>query len=73
MSVVDRDRIWFKSHHGLDVEETGRDSVTVRVVDDEVRIHYRGELLRDHRRRHPKEKEEVIWSHHRRQSNRTLP
>lgn len=54
VSVVDRDRIWFKSHHGLDVQEIGRDSVTVRVVDDEGRIHYRGELLRTHRRRHPK-------------------
>ena len=25
VSIVDRDRIWFKSHHGLDVEEIGRD------------------------------------------------
>lgn len=25
ISVVDHDRIWFKSHHGLDVEEIGRD------------------------------------------------
>lgn len=25
VSVVDSDRIWFKSHHGLDVEEIGRD------------------------------------------------
>jgi eukaryotic-like serine/threonine-protein kinase len=25
VSIVDRDRIWFKSHHGLDAEEIGRD------------------------------------------------
>lgn len=25
ISIVDKDRIWFKSHHGLDVEEIGRD------------------------------------------------
>jgi hypothetical protein len=25
ISIVDRDRIWFKSHHGLDVEPIGRD------------------------------------------------
>ncbi len=25
ISVVDEDRIWFKSHHGLDVEQIGRD------------------------------------------------
>ena len=25
ISLVDTDRIWFKSHHGLDVEEIGRD------------------------------------------------
>lgn len=25
VSVVDEDRIWFKSHHGLDVEQIGRD------------------------------------------------
>ncbi|MBC8038041.1 MAG: GAF domain-containing protein [Rhizobiales bacterium] len=25
ISLVDHDRIWFKSHHGLDVEEIGRD------------------------------------------------
>lgn len=25
VSIVDTDRIWFKSHHGLDVEETGRE------------------------------------------------
>ncbi len=25
VSIVDRDRIWFKSHHGIDVEEIGRD------------------------------------------------
>jgi hypothetical protein len=36
-----------------------RDSVTGRLIDDEVRIHYRGEL-RSYQRRHPKEKEEVI-------------
>jgi GAF domain-containing protein len=26
ISVVDHDRIWFKSHHGIDVEEIGRDA-----------------------------------------------
>jgi GAF domain-containing protein len=26
VSIVDKDRIWFKSHHGIDVEEIGRDS-----------------------------------------------
>ena len=25
ISIVDEDRIWFKSHHGLDVEQIGRD------------------------------------------------
>ena len=25
ISIVDTDRIWFKSHHGVDVEQTGRD------------------------------------------------
>ena len=25
VSIVDHDRIWFKSHHGLDVEEVGRE------------------------------------------------
>jgi sigma-B regulation protein RsbU (phosphoserine phosphatase) len=25
VSIVDRDRIWFKSHHGVDVREIGRD------------------------------------------------
>lgn len=25
ISLVDTDRIWFKSHHGLDVEQIGRD------------------------------------------------
>lgn len=25
VSVVDEDRVWFKSHHGLDVEQIGRD------------------------------------------------
>ncbi len=26
VSIVDRDRIWFKSHHGLEVTEIGRDA-----------------------------------------------
>jgi hypothetical protein len=26
ISIVDEDRIWFKSHHGLSVEQTGRDA-----------------------------------------------
>jgi hypothetical protein len=34
--------------HGL-----ARDSVTVRIVDDQVRIYYRGSLIRSHERRHP--------------------
>jgi hypothetical protein len=25
ISIVDHDRIWFKSHHGLDVKQIGRD------------------------------------------------
>src|SRR4028118_449193 len=25
ISIVDRDRIWFKSHHGVDVQQIGRD------------------------------------------------
>ena len=25
VSIVDRDRIWFKSHHGIDADEIGRD------------------------------------------------
>ena len=25
ISVVDHDRVWFKSHHGLDVQQIGRD------------------------------------------------
>ena len=25
VSIVDHDRIWFKSHHGIDVQETSRD------------------------------------------------
>jgi GAF domain-containing protein len=25
VSIVDRDRIWFKSHHGVDAQEIGRD------------------------------------------------
>jgi len=25
ISIVDRDRIWFKSHHGIDLNETGRE------------------------------------------------
>ena len=53
--------------HGL-----ARDSVTVRIVDDQIRIYYRGSLIRSHERRHPKEKEEVIWSHHRQQKNRSV-
>jgi len=53
--------------HGL-----ARDSVTVRIVDEQVRIYHRGSLLRSHKRRHLKEKEEVIWSHHRQQKNRSV-
>lgn len=65
-------KIWFAgaryyAGHGL-----RRDYVTVRIQDDQVRIYYRGALLRSHRRRHPKENEEVIWSHHREQKNRNV-
>ena len=59
----------------IDCEEAGCSglcSVTVRIVDDQVRIYYRGSLIRSHKRRHPKEKEEVIWSHHRQQKNRNV-
>jgi hypothetical protein len=49
-----------------------RDSVTVRMVDDEVGIYFCGSLLRSNRRRHSKEREEVIWSHHRQQKNRSV-
>ncbi len=65
-------KIWFAgaryyAGHGL-----RRDYVTVRIVDDEVRLYHRGALLRSHRRRHPKENEEVIYSHHREQTNRNV-
>jgi hypothetical protein len=46
--------------------------VTVRIVDDQVRIYFRGSPIRSHKRRHPKKKEEVIWSHHRQQKNRRV-
>lgn len=32
ISIVDHDRIWFKSHHGLDVEQIERDPGSVRIV-----------------------------------------
>jgi hypothetical protein len=41
-------------------------------VDEQVRIYYRGSLLRSHQRRHSKEREEVIWSHDRQQKNRSV-
>jgi hypothetical protein len=66
-------RIHFAGARYYAASGLARDSVTVRLVEDEVRIHYRGELLRTYQRRHPQEKEEVIYSHHRRQSNRTIP
>ena len=40
--------------------------VSVRIDGDIVRILHGGALVRAHPRRHPVEKEEVIWSHHRR-------
>jgi transposase InsO family protein len=40
--------------------------VTVRIDGDVVRIFHADALIRAHPRRHPGEKEEVIWSHHRR-------
>jgi hypothetical protein len=58
--------IRYYAGHGL-----ARDS-TVRIVDDQIRIYYRGSLIRSHERRHPKEKEEVIRSHHRQQKNRSV-
>ena len=34
VSIVDRDRIWFKSHHGIDAEQIGRDpGLCARVVE----------------------------------------
>jgi eukaryotic-like serine/threonine-protein kinase len=34
VSIVDRDRIWFKSHHGVDAEQVGRDpGLCARVVE----------------------------------------
>jgi len=40
--------------------------VAVRIDGDVVRIFHNGAPVRTHPRRHPVEKEEVIWSHHRR-------
>jgi transposase InsO family protein len=40
--------------------------VAVRIDGDVVRIFHNGAPVRSHPRRHPVEKEEVIWSHHRR-------
>ncbi len=40
--------------------------VNVQIDGDIVRILHGGVLVRSHPRRHPVEKEEVIWSHHRR-------
>src|SRR6266540_7450701 len=65
-------KIWFAgaryyAGHGL-----RRDYVTVRIQGDQVRLYHRGALLRSHRRRHPKENEEVIWGHHREQTNRNV-
>ena len=40
--------------------------VAVRIDGDIVRIFHNGAPVRAHPRRHPVEKEEVIWSHHRR-------
>jgi transposase InsO family protein len=40
--------------------------VVVRIEGDLVRIFHGDSLIRAHPRRHPVEKEEVIWSHHRR-------
>lgn len=40
--------------------------VTIRIEGDLVRIFHADGLIRTHPRRHPAEKEEVIWSHHRR-------
>ena len=38
VSLVDHDRIWFKSHHGLDAEQTGRDPglCASAIISDEV-------------------------------------
>jgi transposase InsO family protein len=65
-------RIHFAGARYYAASGLARDSVTVRLVEDEVRIHYLGELLRTYQRRHPQEKEEVIWSHHRQQKNRSV-
>ena len=40
VSIVDRDRIWFKSHHGVDAEQIGRDpGLCAAVVQTGGRIH----------------------------------
>lgn len=40
VSIVDRDRIWFKSHHGVDAEQIGRDpGLCAAVVETGGRIH----------------------------------
>ncbi len=38
VSLVDHDRIWFKSHHGLDAQQTGRDPglCASAIISDEV-------------------------------------
>jgi hypothetical protein len=53
---------------------TCRGYATTRVVSAVNATHgaRRGEVMRTYQRRHPKQKEEVIYSHHRRQSNRTI-
>jgi hypothetical protein len=47
-------------------------SSDVQIVDDPIRIYHRGSLIRSHERRNPKEKEEVIGSHHRQQKKRSV-
>jgi formate hydrogenlyase transcriptional activator len=49
VSLVDHDRIWFKSHHGLDAQQTGRDPglCASAIISDEV--YYLRDALRDPR------------------------
>lgn len=49
VSLVDHDRIWFKSHHGLDAQQTGRDPglCASAIISDEV--YYLRDALSDMR------------------------
>ncbi len=56
---------WFSTpQSGAQIDRTN--FVNVQIDGDIVRIFHNGAPVRVHPRRHPVEKEEVIWSHHRR-------